>query len=301
MPTLLHCNNFFFTICFFSLLVCNISQAQTCDDTRPIKWVESFAAIPPKAIVLYAHGMNNNGDLFQELAKEMNKLGLIGALVTWHGHSQKISPYDALPANYATEWHKDLEAALCHIQARYPTTPLYYVGYSLGAAILLSSLQKNPQDNAIKKIAFIAPAVSFNKKAHLLRVTSFLPSSFPIPSLAEEQYHAHPSLPAQMYADFFPMLQKVIEKPVMQSRPLLLFLGPNDELISFGGAHQTLKNYFSEFKMVELDNRQAPLKRHFFHLIVDSNSLGQTQWSILLQELKTFFLDHVEQSPQPVR
>jgi pimeloyl-ACP methyl ester carboxylesterase len=259
---------------------------------------------PPKAVVIYAHGMNNNSLIFSELAHELQARNLPGVLLTWQGH-EKNSARETLASDYSKAWMANLEAVVCRLRQRYPDTPLVYVGYSLGATIAMGYLQEKYaqhrshlysdelRQKIFDRMIFLAPALAFHHKASLLRVTSILPDSFPIPSLGETEYRAHSKLPAKMYEDFFSLIDEVTALAFPIASPLLLVLEPQDELIHPEKTKSLMANYFSKIQTLEIDNSKSQLDKRYHHLFVDSRSMGKLEWVRFREELLKFLSDHI--------
>ncbi|WP_404297958.1 lysophospholipase [Halomonas sp.] len=108
----------------------------------------------PRALVLAVHGFNDHGGSFDVMAEALTPhgiatyahdqrgFGLTAQRRIWPGHERLVD---------------DVRHLVTLLQARYPETPLYLVGKSMGAAVVLLTLEEDPPP--VAGSVLIAPAV----------------------------------------------------------------------------------------------------------------------------------------------
>ncbi|QTF94474.1 MAG: lysophospholipase [Halomonas sp. BM-2019] len=109
----------------------------------------------PRALVLAVHGFNDHSGSFDIMAEALRPhgiavyafdqrgFGLTAQRRLWPGHERLVD---------------DLHHLVALLQARHPETPLYLVGKSMGAAVVLLALEKDPPPPVAGSV-LIAPAV----------------------------------------------------------------------------------------------------------------------------------------------
>lgn len=126
--------------------------------------LSSWPAADPKAIVLAVHGMNDYGGHFRDFGAWLAK----NAGVTVYAYDQRgfgRSPgFGRWPGGGALVG--DLGAAIAAIRARHGRTPIYVLGHSMGAAILMAAARKAPLDAA--GAILVAPGVWGRSRMPLL-------------------------------------------------------------------------------------------------------------------------------------
>lgn len=108
----------------------------------------------PRALVLAIHGFNDHGGSFDVMAEalaphgiatyahDQRGFGLTDQRRIWPGHERLVA---------------DVRHLLTLLQSRHPDTPLYLVGKSMGAAVVLLALEQEPPP--VAGSVLIAPAV----------------------------------------------------------------------------------------------------------------------------------------------
>ncbi|MCA1770890.1 MAG: alpha/beta hydrolase [Halomonas sp.] len=108
----------------------------------------------PHALVLAVHGFNDHGGSFDIMAKALALHG-----ITTYAHDQR--GFGLTDQRRIWPGHERLVADVRHLvtllQARHPDTPLYLVGKSMGAAVVLLTLEEDPPP--VAGSVLIAPAV----------------------------------------------------------------------------------------------------------------------------------------------
>jgi alpha-beta hydrolase superfamily lysophospholipase len=117
-------------------------------------WLPEGGAAP-RAVILALHGFNFYSEIFEEPAAYWAARGI--ATYAYDQRGFGAAPY---PGRWAgtRAMTADLTAAARALRARYPDTPLYLLGDSMGGAVVLAALgaaEPPPSDGAI----LVAPAV----------------------------------------------------------------------------------------------------------------------------------------------
>ena len=107
----------------------------------------------PRALVLAVHGFNDHGGSFDIMAEALAPHG-----IATYAHDQR--GFGLTTQRRIWPGHERLVADIHHLvmllQARHPDTPLYLVGKSMGAAVVLLALEQEPP---VAGSVLIAPAV----------------------------------------------------------------------------------------------------------------------------------------------
>lgn len=98
---------------------------------------------PPRAVVMLSHGMAEHGLRYARLAESLVPAGFDLYAMDQRGHGQ--SAEQGVLGHYADEdgWNKvvgDLATLNHHIRQRYPQTPIFLLGHSMGSYIGMAYL-----------------------------------------------------------------------------------------------------------------------------------------------------------------
>lgn len=108
----------------------------------------------PRALVLAVHGFNDHGGSFTVMAEALAPHG-----IAVYAHDQR--GFGLTAQRRIWPGHERLVADVHHLvdllQARHPDTPLYLVGKSMGAAVVMLTLEEDPPP--VAGSVLIAPAV----------------------------------------------------------------------------------------------------------------------------------------------
>ncbi|HSM97472.1 MAG TPA: lysophospholipase [Gallionella sp.] len=109
-----------------------------------------------RAVVLALHGFNDYRHAFADAGVQLAASGIATYAYDQRGFGE-------------TEWRGmwagtrrmvlDMETMAALIHARYPGVPLYLMGESMGGAVLLASLSRNPGPQDVSGMVLVAPAV----------------------------------------------------------------------------------------------------------------------------------------------
>lgn len=109
----------------------------------------------PKAVVLALHGFNDYSNAFTDTGKFFASRGI--ALYAYDQRGFGKSPMTGLWAD-TKNLTNDAKTFLEQLTKRYPRTPLYLLGESMGGAVSMVLLAQEPLPN-VKGVILVAPAV----------------------------------------------------------------------------------------------------------------------------------------------
>lgn len=110
---------------------------------------------PPRAVVLALHGFNDYSRAFEDPAAEWRKAGIATYAFDQRGFG--AAPYRGRWAGW-DRMARDAEVAIALLQARYPQTPLFLLGESMGGAVALT-LATGEDPPPLAGLILAAPAV----------------------------------------------------------------------------------------------------------------------------------------------
>lgn len=175
-PSLLNLGAKFLRVCILSLLVASFVPSQSLagvirqDEAKLVQqvglpvyeWKNDSAE--PRAVAILVHGLTMHGAIFDRLARHLAEQGYIVLAPDLHGYGRWVD----IPAQ--ERQCKECGSQLCYQKSRrdliglvdavretYPSLPLYMIGESLGADMVLYSASQRP--NAIEGIVLSSPAI----------------------------------------------------------------------------------------------------------------------------------------------
>ncbi len=277
---------FFALISLFTLgCACRDPQSLRAERFEP-RW---FAASPGPArgVFVVVHGLNQRPTTMDPLSSYLASLGFHAYRITLEGHDQNrdiIFPPDV--------WTKDVIRGAHEAQERYPSLPLYMLGYSMGGLLTVQAIELSPEVSP-KKIILVAPALSLRTlilSARLL--TLFPPLSLRTPNLAPSKYRRSAATPLFWYsnvAELYDAAQAPPEPDRLRAIPGLVLLNPEDELISASGTEEWVAEHgLSGAWRVELFE-PTPLESDMReHIMIDEESLGAAEWQRMRALIRSF-------------
>ena len=101
---------------------------------------------PPRAIILIAHGMAEHSQRYARFAQTLAAQGISVFALDQRGHGQSSTL--ATLGHFADEqgWHLVVNDLCClnhYVRVRYPTTPIFLLGHSLGSYIAIAYLMQH--------------------------------------------------------------------------------------------------------------------------------------------------------------
>lgn len=184
--TLLNLGAKFLRVCFLSLLIASLVPSQTLAEvTREDKpkihnsmptyqWESSN--VKPRAVAILVHGLTMHGAIFDKLARHLAAQGYKVIAPDLHGYGRWADlPVDARHCRECgaqvcyQKSRRDLIDLIDEVKATNPELPLYMIGESLGADMVLYSAGMRPK--IIDGIVLSSPAIKrrFNLVPRVMR------------------------------------------------------------------------------------------------------------------------------------
>ncbi|MHA1264494.1 MAG: alpha/beta hydrolase [Candidatus Helarchaeota archaeon] len=243
---------------------------------------------PVEKILVMCHGFQCHSDLYYVLADYFYNKNIAIAAWDQRGHGRSCGPHGHL-SSFSIVF-QDLAQFLQILQQRFPSTPLYLMGESMGALIVLQFAIKYPKKITgvitlapgfrprlpiFKFIMLLLPLLYPLKimlsKASIIRIPSDFDNPIYIPAFNEydmnDLLHLNPVSLGLLYNLLKLMLQtqpKRIGKD--PSLPILICQGTGDKSLDFRGAIEL-------YQQISLPDKTLHLYPHANHsLLMDRNS-----------------------------
>lgn len=116
--------------------------------------------VPPRGLVLVADGAGGDPVAAAAMAAAVRKSGDPLAVLPFdwsHGRGRVLA--DMTDVEHAQEQGRRLADHICRYRAGNPRSPVYLVGYSAGAHVVLEAAGRLPPDT-LERVVLLAPAVS---------------------------------------------------------------------------------------------------------------------------------------------
>ena len=236
-------------------------------------------------VVLMVHGLNTKPEKMQSLAHAFEENNYKVFLTVLSGHSQEDLPNVGQVTR--TKWLSDLNGK--YQEARHfadsRKVPLIFVGYSLGGLLgvdLLADPNYQTGDQAIHwdKMVLLAPAIATQGLVNSFGlIRGVMPGGFVVPSLSPFDYRANPA--GTSVAEYDALFQSQHEVQVRNPGPLtdipaLIFIDPQDELVSESGLRNFVTAKGLENWKIEEVRKDPEAQKMYHHLLIDSTTLGVT-------------------------
>lgn len=246
-----------------------------------------------KAVVIVAHGLNLKPERMSDWSLALAKNGAQVFKLSLHGHDNKEDMSKVTPFIWRSQFDETYKKA--HDSAKKYEVPIYFLGFSLGALLALEWLSNNNEAN-ISAMALIAPAISTPWYARgSIKLLSILGDSFKLPSRSPKPYRANKGTTIAAYKALF-SLKESLENNCYKNSNIntLVLVDPHDELVNSGDIRKTMIKFkLTKWRLTHVDNSFAYKNYGFRHLMVDKNSVGQKQWSSMVDMvLKQFSLSN---------
>ncbi|MBN1637709.1 MAG: hypothetical protein JW866_01990 [Ignavibacteriales bacterium] len=176
-------------------------------------------------------------------------------------------------------------------ESKVKEVPIYFIGYSFGALLGLYLLQNYSSDIKFDKMVLVAPAIAFRIIPNISKNISAIPLNFSLASLTPKNYRIYDKIPIFLYRIVSQLNKKLREERFKNLNiPTKIFISPKDEFISYKGIQNIIPRYnLANWNIVKIKNEKKKGLKDFYHLIADKNTLGETEWSLFLSEVKEFF------------
>ncbi len=127
-------------------VVRNDESADSANSKLPLyEWSDSSKQ--PKAIVITVHGATQEAGCFEVLAKQLALQGFLVCSVDLRGHGQWHYRPDTYKTGYTVDYKQsalDIEHLFDVLGNDHPDLPIYAVGESCGAAVLVTAISDRP-------------------------------------------------------------------------------------------------------------------------------------------------------------
>ena len=242
----------------------------------------------PRGVILVIHGMNNHAGMMDPLIRVVNGCGFVGARLTLAGH-------DCIPSTKFDGslncWLDDVQCAYKNIVERYPNAKVSGLGFSLGGALLVASVDQNTAIR-FEKLILLAPAIRLRWYLRLLQPFCFLARfKYSVPNFVPAAYRTYRFSPVTSYASTSDVVKGVtcLKNPDrFSATKVLLAMSPKDGLLHLSGMPNWLRtNHLAGWELEVLDARPE-ISKTLNHLVVDQPTLGASEWQKLTKIIKQF-------------
>jgi esterase/lipase len=259
-------------------------------DVTSTHWYKSKNPAEPNGVALVIHGLNSRPDKMESIIAELTFGGIDCLNLSLRGHGENYFPLENTDsAGARMEAFKSVSYALWQSEAHYAYqlvknegrrygTPVFFVGFSMGGLLGVDLLASEPRVRFDKMVLF-APALKMRKRNNLLKIFSPFPRLV-IPSMAPASYLANSGTPMAAYNALFEMVDHLKNNlnPKIDV-PTVVFIDKQDELISFSGLQEMIRNLkLDQWKLypVKKDAQATAIKMH--HLVIDQAAVGKGMW-----------------------
>jgi esterase/lipase len=245
-----------------------------------------------KGVILLAHGLNLKPSKMNSLAHSFSRHGYFSLRVSLSGHRGNLSEMKLVNRNL---WLSEMKAHYCMAleKSQQLGLPLYFIGYSLGAAVLLDLLKSRDLKNNFQKMVVIAPAIRVHWYTRFPKLLAFFSRKIVIPSLNNEDYRMHKGTTTAAYE----ALHKIIDKfdtphKKKLKNPILVIIDPDDELVSLSKIETMIEeNKLDNWDIFKVSNDKASVAKKYHHLIIDPPTMGEVNFSQMESRILKF-LNH---------
>src|SRR5215470_17314502 len=145
----------------------------------------------PKAVILALHGFNDYSRAFEEPARAWADAGI--ATFAYDQRGFGATPYRGLWAG-EDRMLADLRTAAALLRARYPATPLYLLGESMGGSVIMAAAASTDPPTA-DGLILAAPAIWGRETQGPIQTGALWLAAHTVPwaELTGEGLHIHPS------------------------------------------------------------------------------------------------------------
>lgn len=253
---------------------------------------------PARAVAIVAHGMNLLPERMTEVAEILTNAGVDVLLAGLSGHCGEPDGF-----TWVTEDELRTDALSIYevaaARAERLRVPLHLVAYSISAAIFDAHRDQMP----FARRVFLAPSFTQKFWYRAVRLLTYLPDWFPLPSTMLPEYRAAhvgrvPGTRALM--DVIATWKKqdqALPRP-SGGEPTLILIHPNDELVAAGPLAQLITDRrYTNWKFEPLSIAGATSPRPQYHRIIDRASVGDAEW----ERMRGVVLNFLSLTPAPQR
>ena len=268
----------------------NFSHVQHKEQTQ---WFNNKRG-PTKAVSLVIHGLNAKPSRMDQIVDELNKQQVDVLRVALPGHRKNLQEMRDVTTE---QWLGSALQAHCIAQKQAVTksVPLYFVGFSLGGAII-SRLISDPHIKPpveYKKMLLFAPAITPRTRSYFIKIFRIFGSSFIIDSWSPKAYQAQRGTSVAAYNALFDIVEQtqVSSNTHKLNVPTLVIMSPDDELVSYSDLREFVKEReLNQWQIMTVNNKESKLEGKYSHLVIDEEAVGLREWKRISQA----FLKHFE-------
>ncbi|ELT90862.1 hypothetical protein CAPTEDRAFT_228940 [Capitella teleta] len=208
----------------------------------------------PRAVVFILHGAGEHCQWYDVIAKPLNAQGITVCAHDHVGHG--MSEGDRVHINAFSDYTRDVVQHLDIIHKKYPESPVFLLGHSMGGTIAIKTLL-DYKDLPVKGVILIGPAVLPNPetvspvKVFLAKVASKLGPQLEISPIkpewvcrdaevvkkyTEDPLVWHGGLKARMASELIDAMEDLSKRLAEFTHPFLLLHGTDDKLCDISGA-----------------------------------------------------------------
>lgn len=241
-----------------------------------------------KGVFLILHGLNLKPSKMNSLSHFWSASGYDVLRGTLSGH---FGSKDEMKALTKQTWERDVTHLICHAYqlSIKKNIPLYFTGYSLGAAVAIDKIKNSSLKNPFSKMILLAPAIRVKWFAKLTKFLSFFSSRIMIPSDNLPNYRSLNGTSTAAYKALHNIIDSLGPPYENLNIPTQIFIDKNDELISIPGLESMIDTEeLSKWSIKFISKSKTTLKKNHDHLIIDPPTLGKDSWKSLLGNMKNF-------------
>ena len=257
------------------------------DNAEKNIWINSLQE-NTKGIFLIVHGLNLKPSKMNTIANYWSSKGYSVLRGTLSGH---FGSKEEMLTITQKKWRKDVTNLICESlnESRQNNVPLYFLGYSLGAATLLDTIKSMGFPNPFKKMILLAPAIRIKWFANLTKILSFFSSKIMIPSASLIDYRSQSGTSTAAYTALHKIIENIGPSYSLLNIPTLIYLDPKDELISKYDLEKLSKyEELNNWNLKLIRKEDSPLKKNYHHLIIDPLTLGKKPFQQMMENLRNF-------------
>lgn len=246
------------------------------------EWFSRVNNQSPKGIFVVCHGLNLRPQKMNYACQRLSELGFHIYNIYLDGHRNSE---ENLKSITRITWLNKIRQALNEVKCSVnfnSSLPVYYLGFSIGALLLVDFLSSIEEVGAIevdlkfKKWFMIAPGFAVRPSIiSILNQLGRIRFPFNIPSLSHREYQVHNSLPVSIYQNLIESYNSVHKNTqiLKVNIPTHIYIDPKDEFIS----PKEILKFIKKFHLHNWNLHIVPKKentsiKYPHHLYVDKDS-----------------------------
>jgi pimeloyl-ACP methyl ester carboxylesterase len=250
-------------------------------------------------VALVLHGLNVNPACMAAVEQELGNCGVEVLRCALMGHGPNFVPVPGLDeaaarlvamrrVTYAL-WRDEVSAAqrIAAARAERLGVPLVLAAYSLGAPIACAAALTTPVMRFDKLLLF-APALRIHRRSRVLQLLARRPQLV-IPSATPRAYRANQGTTIAAYNALY-AAQDQCERGLGErlNVPALVFVDPQDELVSAGGIQRLIRERNLSNWQVHPVHKSPGAATRYHHLLIDPQSVGAQTWAEMAAQMRLF-------------